>query len=266
MKKLYISADIEGTCGITHWNETEKGHPDWHYFAEQMTREVSSACEGARESGFDQILIKDAHDSARNLNPRALPKGVELIRGWAGDPYCMMVGLDKSFDGVIFTGYHDAAGKGSNPLSHTMTTQAFSVTINGELASELLINSLIASYEGVPVYAVTGDQGLCEWMKKKSPNTAVVAVNQGMGGAVRSLHPEDALDKIREAVKKAVRQPKEACMFPMPEHFEVQICYREHAKAKSNSHYPGASLIDDRSIEFVHDDFYEVLRMLHFCL
>lgn len=266
MKKLYISADIEGTCGITHWDETEKDHPDWGYFAEQMTREVSAACEGAMESGFDRILIKDAHDSARNLDPRALPKGMELIRGWAGDPYSMMAGLDHTFDGVVFTGYHDAAGKGSNPLSHTMTTEAFSVTINGELASELLINSLIASHEGVPVYAVTGDQGLCEWMKQRSPHTAVVPVNQGMGGAVRSLHPDDALERIREAVKEAVKQPREACIFPMPDHFTVRICYREHTKAKRNSHYPGARLFDDRTVEYEHNDFYEVLRMMHFCL
>ena len=25
--KLFISADIEGTTGIAHWNETEKNHP-----------------------------------------------------------------------------------------------------------------------------------------------------------------------------------------------------------------------------------------------
>lgn len=266
MKKLFISADIEGTCGITNWNETEKNHADWLYFADQMTREVGAACEGAMASGFDHILVKDAHDSARNLNPRGLPQGIEIIRGWAGDPYCMMVGLDKSFDGVVFTGYHNAAGKGSNPLSHTMTTSAFSVGINGEIASELLINSLIASYEGVPVYAVTGDQGLCDWMKKKSPHTAVVPVNQGMGAAVRSVHPEDAVNRIRAAVMEAVKQPKESCIFPMPKHFDVHICYREHALAKRNSHFPGVRLLDDRTIAFEHDDFYEVLRMMHFCL
>lgn len=266
MKKLYISADIEGTCGITNWNETEKGHADWAYFADQMTREVSAACEGAKEAGVEKILIKDAHDSARNLNPRGLPQGVELIRGWAGDPYCMMVGLDDSFDGVVFTGYHDAAGKGSNPLSHTMTTDAFSVSINGEVASELMINSLIASREQVPVYVVTGDQGLCDWMKKKSPNTYVVPVNRGMGGAVCSMHPEDAVEAIRRAVNEAVKQPRESCIFPMPEHFTVRICYREHTRAKRNSHYPNVRMVDDRTIEYEHSDFYEVLRMMHFCL
>lgn len=48
MKKLFISADIEGTAGIVNWNETERSVPhDYDYFANQMTREVAAACEGA---------------------------------------------------------------------------------------------------------------------------------------------------------------------------------------------------------------------------
>lgn len=44
MKKLFISADIEGTAGIVNWNETERSVPhDYDYFANQMTREVAAA-------------------------------------------------------------------------------------------------------------------------------------------------------------------------------------------------------------------------------
>ena len=98
-------------------------------------------------------------------------------------PYSMMLGLDSTFDGVVFTGYHNAAGTDSNPLSHTMVTNVVEFRI-GELASELHMNSLTAAREGVPVYAVTGDDGICAWMKEKSPNTVVVPVNFGMGGCL----------------------------------------------------------------------------------
>lgn len=43
--KIYISADIEGITGITHWDETEKSKPDYQKFAQQMTDEVKAACE-----------------------------------------------------------------------------------------------------------------------------------------------------------------------------------------------------------------------------
>ena len=43
--KIYISADIEGVTGVTHWDETEKSEADYKEFAHQMTLEVKAACE-----------------------------------------------------------------------------------------------------------------------------------------------------------------------------------------------------------------------------
>lgn len=47
LNRIFLSADIEGTCGIAHWDETELGKPDYEPFRRQMTREVAAACEGA---------------------------------------------------------------------------------------------------------------------------------------------------------------------------------------------------------------------------
>ncbi|MBE3037203.1 MAG: M55 family metallopeptidase, partial [Chloroflexi bacterium] len=48
--KVYISADIEGIAGTTHWDETENDKPDYSEFRQQMTAEVAAACEGAFEA------------------------------------------------------------------------------------------------------------------------------------------------------------------------------------------------------------------------
>jgi len=45
--KIYISADIEGVTGVTHWDETIKGKEEYEKYAQQMTLEVKAACEGA---------------------------------------------------------------------------------------------------------------------------------------------------------------------------------------------------------------------------
>ena len=165
MKKLFISADLEGTTGITHWGETEIGGYLYNYFTAQMTREVAAACEGAISQGFEDILVKDAHDSGRNIDPSKLPEQARIFRAWSRHPYSMMFGLDDSYEGVVFTGYHNAAGTNSNPLSHTMNTRNNFVKINGVIASELMINSLTAAYIGVPVFCVCGDKGLCDWIQ-----------------------------------------------------------------------------------------------------
>ena len=264
--KLYISADIEGTTGIAHWHETEKNHPDWKYFSEQMTREVSAACHGAMDAGCDDILVKDAHDSARNLQPRDLPECVKLLRGWTGAPASMVAGIDRGFDGVVFTGYHSAAGTNCNPLSHTMNTRNNYVKINGELCSELMMNCMTASYVGVPVYCVCGDKGLCEWVQSVNPNIETVPVSEGMGNGSISIHPDLAVRRIRETVERAVQKDAADCMFPLPEHFHVEICYKNHHAATSASWYPGCRQIDAKRVEFEADDYLDVLKFIHWVL
>ena len=157
--RLYLSADIEGTCGIADWAETERATmDDYRPFAAQMTAEVAAACEGAVAAGAEDILVKDAHDSARNLDAARLPRQARVLRGWTGDPLCMMAGLERgAFGGVLFTGYHAWGCCGGNPLSHTMTTACDQVTLNGVPASEFLINAYTALYFGVPVaFLATG--------------------------------------------------------------------------------------------------------------
>ncbi len=266
MKKIFLSADMEGTCGIVHWDETGKNKPDYTPFARQMTREVAAACEGAASGGADAILVKDAHDSARNIDPAELPETASIFRGWAGNLFSMMAGLDESYSGVFFTGYHSAAGINGNPLSHTMNTQNVFVKINGQLASELMINSLTAAMMKVPVLLVTGDKALCDWITSVNPNILTVPVNEGMGRGAVSIHPNVAVRLIKEAAQKAMTLDASKCMFPIPEHFMVEICYKEHAAAFSNSFYPGCVQTDARTVRFETDDYLEVLRFFHFCL
>ena len=96
--KVFISADIEGVTGVTSWCETESGGQGYEAAARQMTLEVSAACEAAIEMGFD-VVVKDGHGNARNIDMWGLPKGVSLIRGWRCSPEGMMGGLDSGLTG-----------------------------------------------------------------------------------------------------------------------------------------------------------------------
>ena len=265
--KVFISADIEGTTGIAHWDETEKNHPDWKYFSEQMTREVAAACRGAMDAGCQEIVVKDAHDSARNIDPRALPECVRLHRGWAGLPGSMMMGIDATYAGCVFTGYHSGASWSTSPLSHTMNTGNNYVKINGQRISEMTINALMAAYYGVPLLCVTGDQGICDAAKAANPNIETVAVNECCGNGVLSIHPDLAVRRIREAVARSLGKPDlKSMLYPMPQHFDVEICYKKHQSANSAAWYPGAHRIDDLTVGFESDDYMEVLRMFKFIL
>lgn len=225
--QIYISADIEGTCGIADWSETErKTMDDYRPFQQQMTREVAAACAGAVAAGAEDILLKDAHDTARNLDPTALPRETRILRGWTGDPLSMMSGLDSApFGAVLFTGYHAWAACPGNPLSHTMNLGNEYVAINGVRASEFLLNSYTAGYYGVPVAFLSGDADLCAFARELIPEIVTVPVNRGVGGGVVSLHPAVAVERIRAGAEEAVKKA-DRCRVHMPDHFESVIRFR----------------------------------------
>ena len=133
----------------------------------------------------------------------------------------MMSGLNQEkFDAVFFTGYHAWAGCPGNPLSHTMNGRNNHVFLNDTLCSEFLINSYTAGYYGVPVALLTGDKALCDFAKTLIPAITTVPVNEGRGGSVTSLHPDEAVERIEAAAKEAVAKAAQ-CVVPMPEHFHM---------------------------------------------
>ncbi|MDD2268279.1 MAG: M55 family metallopeptidase [Eubacteriales bacterium] len=269
--KLFISADIEGTCGICDWQETNIGTPYTDFFITQMTKEVAAVCRAALNNGFSEVVVKDAHDSARNLIPNLLPRGTKLIRGWSGDPLVMMSGIDSSFDAAAFTGCHSKAGSGGNPLSHTMSTKMFLVKINGEPVSEFDINSMTASYFGVPSVMLTGDEELCEKAKNDLPYIKTAALSRGFGGASFSLNPDDAVALIEEKANEAFSDFKankvRESVKKLPQQFFAELTYKDHVAAYRKSFYPGAKLSSDpKTVEFRTDDFYELLRCFLFLL
>lgn len=262
--KLFISADIEGTTGIAHWDETEPSQRGYDYFSKQMTREVSAVCDTALKCGATKITVKDAHDTARNIDPAGLPESVEIIRGWARNPLIMMAGIDESYDGVIFTGYHSAGGTAANPMAHTMHSAYEYIKINDALASEFLINTYTAAYFGVPVLMITGDKGVCEEAKTLIPGITTVAVCEGYGNAMRTIHPDLAIRRIQEGVKEALSGNFDDCLIELPRRVRMGIRYREHFYAYRGSFYPDAMKIDSKTIAFESDDYMDVLTFFMF--
>lgn len=264
--KLFISADIEGVTGIVNWDETKLGNPQNRYFCEQMTREVGAACEAAIEAGADEILVKDAHGPARSIDPSALPEKVRIVRGWMKNPYVMMAGLDETFDGVFLIGYHSAAGMNGNPLAHTMDTNNVYVKINGQYASELMINTYAAALFDVPVVFVSGDKMLCEHARELNKNVVTAAVSEGIGNASISIHPDLSLRLIKNKVQDVLKSDFNECRVKLPRSFNVEIRYKEHFEAYKSSFYPGARQIDTHTVAFDASDYFEVLRFLFFVL
>ena len=160
----------------------------------------------------------------------------------------------------MFVGYHSAAGRCGNPLSHTETTQTTSVKLNGLVCSEFLLYSWACAKMGVPTVLLAGDKMLTEDSQGLHPKLKTVAVKDGFGAMIRCLHPKVACDKIRAAAEEGLKQDLSDAVAQVPEHFVFELSYKEHKNAVKYSNYPGCVLVDDRTVRSESDDFMEVLR------
>jgi len=263
--KVYISVDIEGVTGVTSWNETEMNHPEHKAAALQMTREAVAACEGAIAFGADEIIVKDAHDSARNMDILAFPEQVKLCRGWTNTPESMVAGIDETFDAAIFIGYHSCAGSDGNPLAHTMNRQNNYVKINGRPAAEFDMNAYVAAYYGVPVVFLSGDEALCAHAKELIPEIETVGVKSGEGNMTTNIAPSKACALIKDGVYKGLEKMA-ACKLESPEQFEMEINFKDCVKAHRGSFYPGVEKIDASTVRFVGKDIQEMMTARMFIL
>ena len=262
--KIFISADIEGVTGTTHWDEADKNKSDYAEFQQQMTAEVNAACKAALELGATEIWVKDAHASGRNLIASKLPQEVKLVRGWSGHPFSMVQELDETFHALLLIGYHSAAGFTGSPLAHTISGEAAYIKINQNYASEFLLHAYAASLVNVPVVFLSGDAEICGEAKKLLPDIVTVAVKRGLGASTVNLHPQLALEKIQQGVEEALKNDLTHKPIELPEHFQVEIKYKSHTRAYPYSFYPGASLKEPDTIYFETNAFFEVLRLISF--
>lgn len=264
--KIFISADIEGIAGITHFDESDPTNAKgYSYFQDRMTDEVVAACEGALAAGAKEIWVKDAHWTGRNIHPHRLPKEVKLVRGWSRHPYMMVQEIDRSFDAVAFVGYHSRAGSSGNPLAHTLSGGTFSfIKVNGELFSEFRLYSGAAALEGVPAVFLAGDQALCQEVKAFDERILTVATMEGHGLSTISITPSLSCERICEGMRVALSRDFKGLLRPMGKSFEVEVGYLKHVSAYKNSFYPGAKLKSENIIEFKTDSYFEVLRLLTF--
>lgn len=262
--KIFLSADIEGTAGIAHWDEAERTHADYAEFRSLMTAEVVAACEGARAAGATEVVIKDAHDSGRNLILDRLPDYARIMRGWSGHPDGMMFGLGPDFAAAVYTGYHAKAGSEANPLAHTTTLRISRILLNGSVASEFTFNALCAARYGVPSVFLSGDAEICEDARQLAPGLYTVSTMEGFGRASLSITPSRACSAIREGVTAALSAIQPTSVPRLEGPFEISIEFSNPTDAWRAAWYPGATSTGSRTVVFKTQEFFEIQRALRF--
>ncbi|HLT21498.1 MAG TPA: M55 family metallopeptidase [Thermomicrobiales bacterium] len=262
--KILISADMEGTCGVSSWvhvtpPELAGSGPastaEYERARLRMTHEVNAAIEGALAGGATEVIVNDAHDGMRNLIPEELHPEAQFVAG-SDKPLVMVQGVEDGVDAVFFTGYHARAGTPDGPLAHTWSLWLQDVRVNGVSTGEYGINAITAGHFGVPVALVTGDNRAVEQTREllgQQVEGAIVKHGYSVTSAVH-LQPEEARRVIREAAERAVRNIDAMRPYVLPEGAIVELDFDHQIRASHAAEIPGVELVGWRTVRFMPKD------------
>lgn len=260
--KVYISVDIEGISGVVNGEQGTPGNPDYERARQLMTAEANAAILGARAAGATDVLVNDAHGGMRNLLVDELDDWADLVYG-APKPLSMMEGLDDTFDVAFFVGYHARAGTPHAILDHTYSGRCVNhVELNGRPVGEIGLNAALAGVCGVPIGLVTGDRATTEEAKALlGENLRTVTVKEAVGHqAARCLHPEEVQSMIRQAAEAAMTTQVVPLVLDAP--VVLRLVLKSSLMADYASLVPGTRRLDGYTVEYAHEDYLTVYRVL----
>jgi D-amino peptidase len=265
--KIYISADMEGVVGAVTAEQLSPTGFEYQRFREFMTQEVNAVIDAAFEAGATEIVVSDSHGNAQNLLIEKLPKNILLVRGFPR-PLVMMQGIDATFDGVIFLGYHSGTTNPQGVRAHTMSSAKLAdVRLNNISMSEGGVNAAIAGHFNVPIIMVSGDDAAVKEVSALLGDVegAVVKWNYGFHSAM-TMMPEAAYALIREKVKKAVGRIKAFKPYKLKTPVQLDVRFKNYRPSELLSYLSIVERTDAHSIRFMGKDMIEVSKFMEFIM
>ncbi|HEX6135467.1 MAG TPA: M55 family metallopeptidase [Longimicrobiales bacterium] len=281
--KLFISVDMEGIGGIGTPQMTSASGKDYALGRQLMTAEVNAVIDAILERGPAEILVNDSHGDMQNLLHTELDPRVTYIQG-AVKPYGMMEGLDATYDGVMFIGYHARAGTAVGFLAHTGSGAVKGLWIDGRESGEGDMNAAYAAALGVPVLLVSGDSAVIEqlsYLNAASVTTKVAVTPQS--AALR--HPELVRERLAAAARSAAERARTAGSADGDDSaapragstnasgddhpgapVRVRLRFADVTSPQILEAIPGVRQVDGYTVEFEADDMsiaYRLIRLMY---
>ena len=263
--KIYISVDMEGVVGAVTADQLSPTGFEYQRFREFMTQETNAAIEAAFAGGATEVVLSDSHGNAENLLIEKLPKNVLLVRGFPR-PLEMMEGIDGTFDGVIFIGYHAGTTNPQGVRAHTFSSAKLAdVRLNNVSMSEGSFNAAVAGHFNVPVIMVSGDDAAVKEVTTAVGDIegAVVKWNYGFHSA-KTMMPEAAYDLIREKVKTAMGRIKSFKPYKVKTPVQLDVRFKNYRPSELLSYLSLVERTDAHSIRFMGKDMIEVSKFIAF--
>jgi D-amino peptidase len=263
MKKIYVSADLEGIGGIVSTEQVGVVENEFYSEARRlMAGEANAIIEGINLGG-GLAVIGDSHGNMLNI-PIELLKGDFLLSCGTDKELSMMGGMDETYDGVMFLGYHARFGTPMAIMDHTYSpTTLRELKINGKPVGEAEINAEVAGYFNVPVLMATGDDVAMEQLRKSFPNIETVAVKKSIGRYSALCEPVDKVRaKIRDSAKKVMENIESySFLYKSVPPIRIEFEWNTAIMAEVCTYVPGVERSGDRSNVYQCDDYIQAFKL-----
>ena len=235
--KFYIGVDCEGpACVVGSPGGTLNDSRNLAFAKLQATREADAAARACFDAGATQVVVWDNHNGSLNLDYDLLDERCDIALG-VGFRNCWP-GMDDSFDGVLFVGYHAMDSTEDAVIAHTNSSAAYQwIKVNGQMVGELALQSAVAdALGGVPPIFCVGDDKCAAEAARFFPGIATVTTKTAHGwNAAVSKHPRRAAQDIYDGVRRAVERRGEAKPFTFPSPLTYEIRYKRLEAAEAAS-------------------------------
>lgn len=262
--KGFISVDLEGMPYIVIPGHLNLKGPLYNEARRIATKITLIAADELNKNGFDHVVIADSHGPMVNLLVDDLPEYVDIVRGFPR-PLSMVSGAEGS-QAALFLGYHAKFGTAKSTFDHTYSGRSIrSVNVNGNTASEFLLNAYAIGELGVPVILVAGEaQLLNDDVEKYAPWAQTVALKHSMSRLSAVSPSLVRIEKeLRRSVKKAVSQRnkgKARLLIPKkPVRMEIDFLATHYADAAEL--LPSIKRVDGLKVEYTANSMTEAYRV-----
>lgn len=266
-KKIYISADMEGLAGAVTTAQLGPGGFEYEKFRKIYTAEVNAAIEAAFKGGATEILVSDSHGNGQGLLVDELNQRVQLVRSWPR-PFGMMQGIDDTFDGVFFIGYHASANSSEGIRAHTMSSAHLaSVKLNGVSMSEASFNAAIAGHFDVPILMISGDSAATSEAASIIGGIEEAVVKWAYGfHSGRTLLPTAAKAVIADKAEKAMAKIGNIKPYKLSGPIELDITFQSYQPSEVLAYLPIVERIDARTVRYIGADMAEISKFFRFVM
>lgn len=255
MKRVYISADIEGVSDIvTGISAMRSGH-DFGVARLRFAKEINAAVRACFDFGCSDVTICEGHADMENLIIEDLDPRIRLISG-AMRKSLQMEGIEMGYDVYISFGHAGAGLNVDGVLNHSYNgRKIYNIRLNGQtMNTETVINATIAGHYGIPLIAVIGDSAVCREVKEFIPDCEGIAVKEGLSRhCAISYHPQVCEKMIYDGVTAALMRSAEIKALDLGEQITMEIDYKETSMADSACLVPGVERVSGRTIRYTGD-------------